>query len=127
MARRWSVLVKNQGQTKYALKRELEELRRKVAALEAKEQEHAQASEILHRQNEYLSAIQETTLALMNRLDLADLLETIIKRAAQLFGTEHGYIYLVNPAKQVLERKVTIGLFNQALPFTLKSGEGLSG
>lgn len=37
-------------------------------------------------QNEYLTALHETALALMNRLDLTDLLEVIVTRAGTLIG-----------------------------------------
>ena len=44
---------------------------------------HAAEAE-LRRQNDYLAALHETTLGLMNHLDLAKLLEAIVGRATQL-------------------------------------------
>lgn len=81
----------------------------------------------LRQQNEYLQALHETTLALMNRLDLADLLQTLVSRAAQLLGTEHGYVSLVEPQRSGVEIKVGIGLFRRYLGHTSVSGEGLTG
>ena len=49
------------------------------------------------RRDPYLSALDETALALMNRHDPEDLLETIMARAAALLGTPHGFIYLLEP------------------------------
>ncbi|GAB4426212.1 MAG: hypothetical protein Fur0044_24240 [Anaerolineae bacterium] len=81
----------------------------------------------LHQQNEYLEALHETTLALMNRLDLADFLQTLVTRAAQLLGTEHGYVSLVEPERGGVEIKVGIGLFRHYLGYTSMPGEGLTG
>jgi signal transduction histidine kinase len=85
------------------------------------------AEEELRHHNEYLAALHETSLALMNRLEVSDLLQTIVTRAAQLLGTEHGYIYLVNPAKDVIERQVGVGVFARSLGFHLHRGEGVAG
>ncbi|MGD8650888.1 MAG: hypothetical protein PVI96_06450, partial [Desulfobacterales bacterium] len=38
----------------------------------------------LHRQNEYLTALHETSLGLIDRLDKEELLEAILERAARL-------------------------------------------
>ncbi|HOU15258.1 MAG TPA: GAF domain-containing protein [Anaerolineae bacterium] len=89
--------------------------------------ERRRAEEGLQRQNAYLAALHETSLALMNRLEINDLLETIVARAAQLLGTEHGYVYLIDPVKQVMERKVGVGLFSRSMDFRMQRGEGLVG
>jgi PAS domain S-box-containing protein len=89
----------------------------------------------LVRQNEYLAALNETTLGLISRLDLNDLLEDIVIRAGQLLGTSHGYIHLVEPfdatqhavEEQSLECKVGVGAFAESIGFRLKPGEGLGG
>jgi len=86
-----------------------------------------QIEQELRQQNEYLGALHETTLALMNRLDLADLLQTIVTRAAQLLGTSHGYISLVEPGEEQIEIKVGVGFYSQYIGYTLKRGEGLTG
>ncbi len=100
--------------------------------------ERKQAEETMRRQNEYRAALHDTSLGLMSRLDLNDLLEALIGRAGQLLGAPHGYIYLVEPAlqpsapfeterKYVLERKVGVGVFSQFIGLRLKPGEGLAG
>jgi signal transduction histidine kinase len=89
--------------------------------------ERRRAEDELRRQNEYLAALHETSLALMNRLETEDLLEAIVTRAAQMLGTQHGYVYLVNPAKQIIERKVGVGFFAKSIGFGLVRGEGLAG
>ncbi|MCP4542767.1 MAG: response regulator [Chloroflexi bacterium] len=88
----------------------------------------------LVRRSEYLAALHETTLGLVSRLDLGDLLQDLVSRAGQLIGAPHGFIYLVEPLEsvddavsRVLECKVGVGIFAQTIDFRLKSGEGLSG
>jgi len=101
--------------------------------------------------NEYLAALHETSLGLISRLDLNDLLTALVTRAGQLMGTPHGFIYLIEPfdAAQdrpfdsasldsardrqdrpedaVLECKVGVGVFSRTIGLRLKSSEGLSG
>ncbi len=89
--------------------------------------ERARAEEALRRQNEYLAALHETALGLISRLDLKDLLETLVRRAGQLLGTPHGFIYLVAPNGVELERQVGVGIFDEDRAPHLKPGEGLSG
>ena len=85
------------------------------------------AEEKLHRQNEYLTALHETSIGLLSRLNLSDLLLTVIKHAGQLSGTEHGNIYLFNEAKNVLVLEVGRGIFYNRIGAQLKPGNGLAG
>ncbi len=103
------------------------EFERAYHLLMAEVTERRRAEEELRQHNEYLAALHETSLALMNRLDTADLLETVVIRAAQMLGTEHGYVYLVNPARNMMERKVGVGFYAQSIGFTLERGQGLAG
>jgi len=89
--------------------------------------ERRRVEEELRQQNEYFAALHETALALMNRLDVSDLLEAIVSRAAQLLGTEDGYIYLINPVKNHMERRVGVGIFSKSIGFGLQKGKGLAG
>ncbi len=50
----------------------------------------------LRLHSEYLEALHETTLNLVNRLDPQDLLAAIVGRAGALLGTGDGYIYVVD-------------------------------
>jgi len=81
----------------------------------------------LHRQNEYLRALHETTLGLIGRLDLHSLLAAIITRAASLMETEHGFFYLLNDDKTAMEMQVKLGVYENLVHKALKRGEGLAG
>ncbi len=83
--------------------------------------------EKLKEQNEYLAALHETTLGLMSRLDINDLLQTIVQRAAKLVGTKHGFVYLHERGENEIEQKVGTGIFEKTVGTRLKPGEGLSG
>jgi diguanylate cyclase (GGDEF)-like protein len=79
------------------------------------------------RRDPYLSALDETAIALMNRHDPEDLLETIITRAAALLGTPHGFIYLAEPDGASLVVRHGIGIFVDFLGYRMPVDSGLSG
>jgi signal transduction histidine kinase/CheY-like chemotaxis protein/HPt (histidine-containing phosphotransfer) domain-containing protein/PAS domain-containing protein len=85
------------------------------------------AEEATRQQNEYLAALHETTLGLISRLDLNDLLHAIVTRAAQLLGTTHGFVFLLEEQDDELEQKVGLGIFEAVIGYRLKKGQGLSG
>ncbi|MBC7814683.1 MAG: ammonium transporter [Burkholderiales bacterium] len=93
--------------------------------LDVTEREHAQDE--LRRQNEYLGSLHETSLALMNRLNVSDLLTKLVTDASQMAGTENGYIYLVTPERDALELEVGIGEFAAWIGSRTKKGEGVAG
>jgi PAS domain S-box-containing protein len=89
--------------------------------------ERKRAEEALHRQNEYLATLHDTTLGLISRLDLDELLATLISRAGQLLNAPYGFIYLAEPGAAELELKVVIGLSGQQVGERVKRGEGFAG
>ncbi|MGH3066193.1 MAG: HD domain-containing phosphohydrolase, partial [Gaiellaceae bacterium] len=74
-----------------------------------------------------LAVLHETTLALLDRLNLEDLLETIVERAGALVGTRHGYLYLLEPGGTELRVRVGTGIFGDLVDSRLPVGEGLGG
>ncbi|RPI49287.1 MAG: GAF domain-containing protein, partial [Chloroflexi bacterium] len=89
------------------------------------EQKHAE--EEIRRQNEFLAALHETAPGVVSRLDIADLLETVMERALSLFGAAYGFVYLVRPEEDELEVRVGTGLYREYVGRSLKRGEGLAG
>ncbi|MGN6562434.1 MAG: EAL domain-containing protein [Thermomicrobiales bacterium] len=81
----------------------------------------------LRQQNDYLAALHETTLALMNRLNLDELLQTVVTRAGALLGTAHGYVYLLDEARDELLGRVGIGACHDMVGRRLRRGEDLAG
>lgn len=86
-----------------------------------------QAEAAIRRQNEELTALHETTLTLINQLDLKSVLEAIVTRAAALAGTAHGYLYVVDPSAQDMVVQIGTGVFVNYTGWRLKRGEGLAG
>jgi diguanylate cyclase (GGDEF)-like protein len=79
------------------------------------------------RPDPYLAALDETTIALMDRHDPDELLQTIITRAASLVGTPHGYIYLVEADGESLAVSHGTGIFAEYVGGHIKWGEGVGG
>ncbi len=96
-------------------------------AVDITEQTLAEAA--LRQRNEYLAALHETTLALVNRLEVDDVLQAIVVRAGALVGTTHGYIYLVEPETDELVVRIGIGYYQNQLGYRIRHGEnqGLAG
>ncbi len=103
------------------------QLRQTLEDVEQRRSDLQRAAEALRQQNEYLAALHDTTLGLMNRLNPNDLLEALLARAGQLLGTPHGYIYLAESGESEIERKVGVGLFGEKTGERMKAGEGLAG
>lgn len=79
------------------------------------------------RHTEYLSAIHETALGLMDRLEVDGLLEAIVGRAAELLGTGHGFVYLPDETGERMEMKVGVGALSDWVGMTVAPGEGAGG
>ncbi len=86
---------------------ELRQLRRRLAEIEAHEQERARVEERLRRQNRYLSVLSDLTATLMKRLDRGDLLNGILDRVNSLLDTPHSFIALGNPEAELEVRAAT--------------------
>jgi PAS domain S-box-containing protein len=95
--------------------------------------ERRRAEEALRQQNVYLTALHETSLGLMRRLNLEELLEAIITHAGKLVGTEHGYVFLRDPgdpaagAPDEIEMRVGVGVYSGLVGARARRGVGLAG
>jgi PAS domain S-box-containing protein len=89
--------------------------------------EQTRAERALLRQNEYLAALHETTLALMNRLEPTELLHMITMQATTVAQTPHAYMYGASDSVDELEMKVGMGVFASAVGQHLMRGEGAAG
>src|SRR5680860_937825 len=91
-------------------------------------------SETQRQQNAYLAALHDTSIDLVSRLELAELLEAILARAAKLLNASHGFVFLATdqesrgedePAE--FELKAGIGLFEAMVGERVTYGEGFVG
>ncbi|HSY49930.1 MAG TPA: response regulator [Thermoanaerobaculia bacterium] len=81
----------------------------------------------VRRQNEYLAALHETAVGLMNRLDLSELLLAIANRCAAITETQHVFVGIVdeNDSDRLIPAGGT-GVFATMRP-QMHRGEGLVG
>jgi PAS domain S-box-containing protein len=91
--------------------------------LDVTERKHAEDKLRLH--NRELAALHETALGLIDRLDVRNVLETILARACELVDSEHGYLYLVEGDE--LSVRLGRGMFERSVGHRLGRGEGLAG
>jgi signal transduction histidine kinase len=89
--------------------------------------DYPQTEREVRRQNEYLAALHETTLGVISRLDVAELLETLVERAVGLVDASFGFAYEVVPEGDEIEVKVGTGWFHKYVGDRLKRGDALSG
>ncbi len=83
-----------------------------VVVLRDVTQERAMRETLSHR-NQFLEALHEAALGLMNRHDRREVLGRILERACHIVGTEHGIIDLVTPGDdEHLETVVASGIFS---------------
>jgi PAS domain S-box-containing protein len=102
-------------------------LQRRVQELESELSRRSAEIAVIRRENEYLAALHETSLGLIDRLDKEELLEAILQRAALLTGTVHGYIYLLESDASFMQMRVGMGFFKSQIGLRVSSGEGLGG
>ena len=95
--------------------------------LEGLEKRVADRTEELRLQNSELGALHETTLGVMHRLDIDDLLRELLDRAGEQVGTPHGYLYIRSPDSDDLENRVATGVFEEELGARMSLGEGVAG
>ncbi len=81
------------------------------------------------RYSEYLAALHETALALLNQPELSSVLEAILTRAASLSGTPDCYIYQLKPgsSEPQMELVMGLGIFKSLIGLTLNQQQGLVG
>lgn len=101
------------------------DLQREKLVADLKRHERTDAQ--LHRQNEYLQALHETTLGLIRRMDVTGLLQTIVTRAGKLVGTEHCFVYLKNAVGNEMEMVFQSGIYDHLIHHTITPGRGIAG
>ncbi len=86
-----------------------------------------EANEEIRRQNEYLAALHETTLGVVSRLDVNELLEITVARAVKLASAAFGWVYLLTPDKDAIQVQVGTGKFHRFIGLRIQKGDGVAG
>lgn len=89
--------------------------------------QQADSQALLAQLSRELAASLETTLAIDEQGDLTELLQAIVRRAADLVHAHMGGLYLMRPDRQSLELVVAHNLPGNLAGTVLQLGEGLSG
>ena len=90
--------------------------------------ERRQAEDALQQQNKNLDALQVATHALLQEIHIDKVLETILLQAAQLAGTEDGYLYQLGADGTHIEVTHGVGSkYPSYIGSILAPGEGLAG
>jgi PAS domain S-box-containing protein len=89
--------------------------------------EQTESAEELRRRNDYLAAMQETTIELVSLLDLDLLLDNITKRAGQFMQTPFCYLNLLDPESGQMVPKVGKGATDDSMLYPVQLGEGVAG
>jgi PAS domain S-box-containing protein len=97
-----------------------------LSAVQVELQERLKVEEKLQLQAQYLTALHETTLGLLNRLELNPLLESIISRASDLLNTSHVALDLVTPDGSALQQEIGLGKFSPFNGKILKENQGIA-
>ena len=78
-------------------------------------------------QRGFFSALPETTLKMMLRLDLSEVLLSIVAQAAEIMKAPHGWIATVEDGEESLVVRHGVGFFREQVGDVFKSDQGISG
>ena len=104
-----------------------EELMQSEENLRTQFQELLEKDAKIQRQNSILSSLQETVIGLMQRKNPHEVLSAIVEDATRLIGTEHGFIYLLDPHQKAFRRTHGVGLYAQDLGREISASRGIVG
>lgn len=90
-------------------------------------EERRQTEAALSKQAEYLAALHETTLSIVEGLDLNSVLESILIRAESLAETPHGYVDLILPGGRLVRQHLGHGIFEGFMDLILPVEYGMAG
>ncbi|MBI4762022.1 MAG: GAF domain-containing protein [Chloroflexota bacterium] len=102
-------------------------LQKSLAEGEKEIDHRRQVEAALQQQAAYLNALHETTLGIINRLELRPLLESILMRACKLADTRHALVELVTPDQSAMRLELGIGLPAPYVGHLTYKGEGIAG
>ncbi|MEN9221022.1 MAG: GAF domain-containing protein [Thermostichus sp. BF3_bins_97] len=89
---------------------------------------HSPSAADLLAQNRYLNALYQTSLALLERRQMPELLQMIVQQAAEWLGAPKGFIFRVDEADpQVMRFEVGLNVSPALVGQHIRPGEGLAG
>jgi eukaryotic-like serine/threonine-protein kinase len=108
-----------------------EEMRLLQGKLETRVEERTaelfEANKSLHARVQELAALQKTALEIASSTNSTTLLESIVRRSAQLLEASSGGLYLCASDRQELRLSVTYNMLGEYVGTTLQYSEGVAG
>ncbi|HUQ43810.1 MAG TPA: EAL domain-containing protein [Candidatus Limnocylindria bacterium] len=87
----------------------------------------AKGAPFRNSRDQFIAALDETTLALLDGSSADELLDSILSRAARLLGVRSGYVDLADPGEDHLTVRAGIGMMSDYVGFKLPIGQGIGG
>ncbi|MEZ0241688.1 MAG: EAL domain-containing protein [Chloroflexota bacterium] len=81
----------------------------------------------LNARDQFVAALDETAMSLLDGAESGRLLDSILGRAARLLGVPHGYVYLMEPGDTHLTGRAAIGAMVEFLGYRLPIDKGVGG
>jgi HAMP domain-containing protein len=107
-----------------AIEKRENDLRSLAHNLERTVNERTQA---LQQQNQYLAALHDVTLGLIENLDVERLLAAIMTRAAHLVNAPNAFVNIADPLRNDMEMRVAQGRYQDYIGMRTRMDQGLSG
>ncbi len=112
------------GRSFNAMIRDLRQAQDELTEANAQLEETATA---LRRQNTLRRSLHDTAVQLMNRRAVPEVLTQVVRSAAGLCDTEHGFVYLRDGEGDEIEMKVGLGVFEPFVGYRKWVGDGVGG
>jgi diguanylate cyclase (GGDEF)-like protein len=87
----------------------------------------AKGAPFRNSRDQFVAALDETAMGLLDGLGAEELLDAILTRAARLLGVRTGYVYLGEPGGTHLTVRAAIGAMTDFMGFELPVDEGVGG
>ncbi|MEA2548031.1 MAG: hypothetical protein QOE42_629, partial [Chloroflexota bacterium] len=87
----------------------------------------AKGAPFRNSRDQFVAALDETAMGLLDGLGAEELLDSILNRAARLLGVRTGYVYLGEPGEDHITVRAAIGIMADYLGFEMPLDKGIGG
>jgi diguanylate cyclase (GGDEF)-like protein len=87
----------------------------------------AKGAPFRNSRDQFVAALDETAMGLLDGLGAEELLDSILSRAARLLGVRTGYVYLGEPGDEHITVRAAIGAMAEYMGFELPIDQGIGG
>jgi diguanylate cyclase (GGDEF)-like protein len=87
----------------------------------------AKGAPFRNSRDQFVAALDETAMGLLDGLGAEELLDSILTRAARLLGVRTGYVYLGEPGEDHITVRAAIGAMAEFIGFELPIDQGIGG